>query len=161
MIVLIQSDDSVLLTRLFESKKASKITTILVGFFLCSTLVSVGNASEIVVNQSVPVGKYSLNKTRAIFTMRQRFWPNGKKIKVFVLADNHPFHKTFTKNNLNMFPHQLRRVWDRMVFSGTGQAPEVLNSEEEMLDKIANTPNAIGYLNSETKNEKIRLFEYQ
>jgi ABC-type phosphate transport system substrate-binding protein len=123
--------------------------------------VSVGNATEIVVNQSVPVGEYSLNKTRAIFTMRQRFWPNGKNIKVFVLADNNPLHKNFTKNNLNMFPHQLRRVWDRMVFSGTGRAPMILNTEEEMLDKISNTPNAIGYLNSSTENEKIRLFEFQ
>ena len=159
--ILLFKDDSILLTRLFESKIASLIKTIIVSFFLCSTLVSVGNATEIVVNQSVPVSEYSLNKTRAIFTMRQRFWPNGKKIQVFVLVDNHPLHKTFTKNNLNMFPHQLRRVWDRMVFSGTGRAPEILNTEEEMLDKISNTPNAIGYLNSEAENEKIRLFEVQ
>ena len=150
-----------MLTLIFESKKATIIKTIIVGFFLYSTLVSVGNATEIVVNQSVPVGEYSLNKTRAIFTMRQRFWPNGKKIEVFVLIDNHPLHKIFTKKNLNMFPHQLRRVWDRMVFSGTGQAPMILKTEEEMLDKISSTPNAIGYLNSWTENEKLRLFEFQ
>ena len=150
-----------MLTRLFESKVATIIKTIIVSFFLCSTLVSVGNATEIVVNQSVPVGEYSLNKTRAIFTMRQRFWSNGKKVQVFVLADNHPLHKTFTKKKLHMFPHQLRRVWDRMVFSGTGRAPVILNTEEEMLDKISNTPNAIGYLNSGTENEKLRLFEFQ
>ena len=154
-------DDSLLLTGLFESNITTLMKTIIAGFFLCSTLVPVGNAAEIVVNQSVPASDYSLNNTRSIFTMRQRFWLNGKKIKVFVLADNNPLHKTFTKNNLHMFPHQLRRVWDRMVFSGTGLAPIKLNTEDEMLEKISNTPYAIGYLNSGTENEKIRLFEYQ
>lgn len=57
-----------------------------------------------------------------------------------------------------MFPHQLRRVWDRMIFSGMGSVPITLGSEEEMLDKIANTANSIGYISSESKNEKVRLF---
>jgi len=120
--------------------------------------VSVVNATEIVVNQSVPHYSSSLNQTRAIFTMRQQFWPNGEKIKVFTLEDNHPAHQHFTKNNLHMFPHQLRRVWDRIVFSGAGQVPTTLDSEDEMLEKIANTPNSIGYLSNEPENEKIRLF---
>jgi len=90
--------------------------------------------------------------------MRQQFWPNGEKIKVFTLADSHLAHQNFTKNNLHMFPHQLRRVWDRIVFSGAGQVPETLNSEDEMLEKIANTPNSIGYLSSEPEDERIRIF---
>lgn len=48
-----------------------------------------------------------------------------------------------------------------MLFSGTGAIPVQLNSEQEMIDKIANTPYAIGYLNGRPDNEKIRLFEYQ
>jgi len=115
-------------------------------------------ATDIVVNSSVPEYKVSLNKTRAIFTMRQRFWPNGEKIKVFTLADDHPLHQVFTKNNLHMFPHQLRRVWDRITFSGIGRVPIMVGSEEEMLEKVANTPNAIGYLSNEFENEKVRLF---
>jgi len=120
--------------------------------------MSVTYATDIIVNPSVPEYTVSLNKTRAIFTMRQRFWTNGEKIKVFTLADDHPIHQLFTKNNLHMFPHQLRRVWDRIVFSGIGRVPIVVGSEEEMLETIANTPNAIGYLSSEFKNEKVRLF---
>jgi len=126
--------------------------------FLCNTFMSVTYATDIIVNPSVPEYTVSLNKTRAIFTMRQRFWTNGEKIKVFTLADDHPIHQLFTKNNLHMFPHQLRRVWDRIVFSGIGRVPIVVGSEEEMLETIANTPNAIGYLSSEFKNEKVRLF---
>ncbi len=144
-----------------ESKAITVVKKSCFSFFFSMVFVFAGNTTEIIVNQSVASNNKSLNKTRAIFTMRQRFWPNGEKIKVFTLADNHPLHKNFTKNNLHMFPHQLRRVWDRMVFSGTGQAPIKLDSEDEMLKKIATTPNAIGYLSSEPENENIRLFIYQ
>lgn len=78
-----------------------------------------------------------------------------------MLADDVLLHKQFTKENLNMFPHQLRRVWDRKVFSGTGQAPYVVETEVEMVSKILNTPNAIGYLSDASTYEKIRLFEHQ
>jgi hypothetical protein len=131
---------------------------VLFTFIVCS---SVAKAAKIVVNRSVPAAPYSLADTRAVFTMQQRFWPNGEPIKVFTLSDNNPVHKDFVKNNLDMFPHQLRRVWDRMIFSGTGIAPIQLDSEQEMIEKIANTPNAIGYLNSRAIHEKIRLFEFQ
>jgi len=147
----------VLQNLLFEFKKIISLKFVVVGFLLCVFFVPVGNATEIVVNQSVPVQAVSLNKIRAIFTMHQRFWPSGEQIKVFTLVDKHPLHKAFAKNKLHMFPHQLRRVWDRMVFSGTGQAPVTLESEQEMLDKVANTPYAIGYLSREPDNEKIRI----
>lgn len=118
-------------------------------------------AAGIIVNQTVPLSQYSLADTRAIFAMRKRVWPNGSQIVVFSLSDSSSTHKDFVKKNLRMFPHQLRRVWDRMVFSGTGDAPIQLDSEQEMIDKIANTPDSIGYIENKPENEKIRLFESQ
>lgn len=138
-----------------------KTKVVACGFCFYFIFSPIACATDIVVNQSVPLGKYSLIQTRAIFTMRQKFWSNGEKIKVFTLVDDHPAHKSFVKNNLQMFPHQLRRVWDRLIFSGTGQAPIIVSTKEEMLGKIANTPSAIGYLDDSTENEKIRVFDYE
>jgi len=121
----------------------------------------VAGAAEIIVNDSVPSGHYSRADARAIFAMRQRLWPNGEQIKVFTLADDAQIHKDFVKNNLSMFPHQIRRAWDRMIFTGTGVAPIQLDSEREMIEKIMNTPNAIGYVSKKPDNAKIRLFDYQ
>lgn len=118
-------------------------------------------AAEIIVNQTVADEQLSLSRARAIFTMRQRFWSSGEQIKVYTLADRQPLHKTFAKKKLNMFSHQLRRVWDRMVFSGTGQAPIELDSETEMLQTIANTPNAIGYISREPEDKKVRVLIYE
>ncbi|MXS84364.1 hypothetical protein ABO04_00155 [Nitrosomonas sp. HPC101] len=63
-----------------------------------------------------------------------------------MLPDDAPLHSIFSKKKLNLFPYQLRSAWDRLVYSGTGQAPFVVHSEEEMHTKIATTPGSIGYL---------------
>ncbi|HLP81219.1 MAG TPA: hypothetical protein VK141_04380 [Nitrosomonas sp.] len=88
----------------------------------------------------------SHNSLRSIFSMRQKTWPDGTKIRVFVLPDDDQLHEIVSKEKLNVFPYQLRSMWDRLVFSGTGQAPIKVNSVEEMLTKVASTPGAIGYL---------------
>ncbi len=78
--------------------------------------------------------------------MGQRIWPDGSRVNVFVLPDDNPEHKAFCKRVLGMFAHQLRQIWDRKVFSGTGQAPNVVTSPEEMIERVGHTPGAIGYV---------------
>ena len=101
---------------------------------------------EIVANSGVSEKNISKNALRAIFGMRLQTWPDGSPIRVFVLPDDAPLHIVFSKEKLNVFPYQLRAAWDRLVFSGTGQAPETVASPEEMLAKVGSTPGAIGYL---------------
>lgn len=103
-------------------------------------------SQTVVVHPDVPVSEISQQEARALFTMSQRSWPDGTQVVVFVLPDSSPIHKEFCKKDLGMFAHQLRQTWDRKVFSGTGQAPELASTVEEMRMLISKTPGAIGYL---------------
>ncbi len=114
---------------------------------------------EIVTNPNVSEVALSANSLRSIFSMSLKTWPNGTKIRVFVLSDDDQLHKAVSKGKLNVFPYQLRSTWDRLVFSGTGQAPVRVNSIEEMLDKVANTPGAIGYLWRANINENVNVLQ--
>jgi ABC-type phosphate transport system substrate-binding protein len=99
----------------------------------------------VIVHPGVAIQSLSSNEARAIFAMRRRTWPNGTPIQVFVLPDDHPLHRAFCKKILNIYPHQLRRIWDRGVFSGTGQAPVEVETLEEMQKRISSVEGAIGY----------------
>lgn len=96
------------------------------------------------------------NTLRAIFSMRAQRWPDGTPVSVFVLPDAHPTHRGFTREILSLFPHQLRRSWDRYVYSGIGTAPIEVKSEKDMIYKVATTPGGIGYTGREVSNEDIR-----
>ena len=101
-------------------------------------------AQEVIVNSGVEEKSILKNTLCAIFGMRLRTWSDGTPIKVFVLSDLNETHKKFCKKKLNVFPHQLRWGWDRMVFSGIGQAPTEVKSEEEMRERITSTPEQSG-----------------
>jgi ABC-type phosphate transport system substrate-binding protein len=103
-------------------------------------------APAVILHPGVEVKALSRSELQAIFAMRRRNWPNGTPIQVFVLPDDHPLHQAFCKQILNVYPHQLRRIWDRGVFSGTGQAPIEVKSVEEMQDRVAAVEGAIGYV---------------
>jgi ABC-type phosphate transport system substrate-binding protein len=115
---------------------------LVLGLALCPPAMAV----EVIVNVDVADQTISQSTLRAIFCMRMRQWPNGKPIKVFVLPEQNTVHVSFSKEVLNTFPYQLKRSWDVLVFSGSGQAPSVAESPKEMLQKVSSTPGAIGYM---------------
>lgn len=96
---------------------------------------------------------------RAIFGMRLHKWSDGTPIKVFVFRDDAPEHVAFSKQVLQVFPHQLRQAWDRLVFSGLGQYPEQVSSTQEMLARVAATPGAIGYLRASEVNQNVHILK--
>ena len=114
---------------------------------------------EIIINPTVSEKTLSVNSLRSIFSMRLKTWPDGTKIRVFVLPDDDRLHQSVAKEKLNVFPYQLRSTWDRLVYSGTGQAPIKVNSAEEMRAKVASTPGAIGYLWRANINENVNVLE--
>jgi ABC-type phosphate transport system substrate-binding protein len=117
-----------------------------------------GEEVVLISNPSVLAASLPRNFARAIFSMKVQQWPGDGGVKVFVLPDKHALHEAFCKNLLDVFPHQMRAAWDRQVYSGTGQAPVEVESEQEMLDKVASTPGAIGYSNKDKADEKkVRL----
>ncbi|WP_438865517.1 substrate-binding domain-containing protein [Neptunicella sp.] len=109
------------------------------------------------VNPSVSVKQLSIAQLRRIFTMRQNNWPNGDPITVFVLNTNNSYHQYFTKSVLDLFPYQLERLWNKLVYSGQGERPIMVSDMLEMQQRVANTPGAIGYFSGLDKLININL----
>ena len=116
-----------------------------------------GWAVDVIANKNVAQNALTLASARAIFGMRQVKWPDGTPIRVFVLPDEHATHGAVCKEKLNLFPYQLRQSWDRQVYSGMAQAPIEVTSEEELLNKVATTPGAIGYLRKVKGNDPVKI----
>jgi len=128
---------------------------------LINDSVAAGDEDIVVaVNQNISENHISRSFARRIFSMKARQWADGSPVIVFVLPDRSSHHLTFAKEILETFPYKLRSVWDRQVYSGTGQAPREVATIDQMMTNIANTPGAIGYLPREKIDGiKIRLVE--
>ncbi|MGH8543892.1 MAG: hypothetical protein ACREX3_09750 [Gammaproteobacteria bacterium] len=168
-----------------SASKAGRTDSALRAWALCLILLcgwpARATAEEVVVavNPAAPAGEaIARNTLSAIFGMRLRAWEDGTPIRVYVLPDHHAVHVRFCKQILGVFPHQYRAAWDRLVYSGTGQAPlevaseeemrtrlagtrgeapVVVASEEEMRTRLAGTSGAIGYLTRKMIDESVTV----
>ena len=115
---------------------------------------------QIIANPSVVATELNASQLRSIFSMKQSTWPDGQPIKVFVLINEHSTHQQFCKQVLRMFPYQIERIWNKLTYSGLGDLPNQVQSEQEMVDRISEQPGAIGYVigsRSEAGTRNIRL----
>ena len=118
-------------------------------------------AQDVVVHKGITSTDINQNTLRAIIGMRLRVWDNGTPVRVFVLGDQHQLHQKFCKGTLGLFPHRLRRSWDRLVYAGIGQAPTEVSNQEEMRHLVAITPGAIGYLEQDMIDDSVRQITVQ
>lgn len=135
---------------------------VLLAFFATSARAQTEESPVfLVANPEVTTTWLNRDTTRAIFAMRQRTWPNGQAVQVFVLPNRDPVHARFAKERLDVYPHQLQLAWDRIVFSGMGQAPNRVRNLAEMRDKVASTPGALGYLEREYLDDSVQVISLE
>jgi ABC-type phosphate transport system substrate-binding protein len=104
-------------------------------------------AVEVTANSIVSLSQLSHREVVDIFTRKQIFWSNGRKIKVFVKPLDSVEHKAFTMGVLNMSSFKYQALLDSTSYSGINSTvTEVLN-DSEMLYKLSSTPYSIGYIN--------------
>jgi len=114
-------------------------------------------AQSIIAHPNVDVGTISQSKARSIFLMRTTEWNNGVPIVVVALESSDPLHIDFCKNILGLFPYQIQQIWDRIIFTGTGQSPHFADSKDEIKKLVSLIPGAIGYIDREEIDETVRL----
>jgi hypothetical protein len=133
----------------------------LYGWFLLMLLSLQAAAVEIVVNRGVAGSGMSRASARALFGLRISKWPDGRPVQVFVLPDGNPVHVALCKEQLNLYPYQLRQSWDRLVYSGMAQAPIEVATEEEMISRVATTPGALGYVRKVKPNDPVKILDIE
>lgn len=123
---------------------------LLLIFLLISTVLSFNaQSSGFIVHANTPVDSISSKKLRLIYTLRYRQWSNDLGVKVFILNEDSTQHKQFVKKELKLFSHHLRKIWDRALFSGLGQEPIQLNTDQGLIDMVAGHPGSIAYISGD------------
>ena len=109
----------------------------------------------IVVNRGSSVSQITEAQLRDIFTgARSRFDDGARAIPV--LLKGGPTHEVFLHRHIRETPDEFRARWRKAVFTGQGSMPKEFASEAAVLDYIAVTPGAIGYVSRVKDPEAVK-----
>jgi len=110
----------------------------------------------VVAHPDVPDDDISKSRVLDFFTGDRRRWSNDQPVVPLDLQEPKEVRKTFYKS-LGKSSSRMRSIWMRQKLSGEGEPPEAINSEEELLLRVANTPGAIGFVRRENVTDQVKL----
>lgn len=108
--------------------------------FFC---VALANAGDVVVANGQ--SSVSASDLKQMFLGKKKSWPNGDKVVLVVLKGG-ATHDSFMSNRVGKSPSQFLSFWKKLVFTGKGVMPKQASSEEELLQMVASTKGAVGYV---------------
>lgn len=112
----------------------------------------------IIANASVQVNGITKEKLKNIFTGQQVRWSNGQPIKPVLLAEG-DVHTNFVQKFVDKTPNQFENFWRKMIFTGQGIKPRTFRSEQELVEYVAETEGAIGYVSASNRAAKTKTLD--
>jgi hypothetical protein len=118
---------------------------------------SAARAQDIVVvaNKGVQISEISDADLRAIFMgTRTRFADGSHAVPVTLKGG--PAHEVFLKNHVGESPEEFRTQWRKQIFTGLGAMPKAFESESALIEYVAGTPGAVGYVSRLSSQDRVK-----
>lgn len=126
---------------------------ILVTTLLLSPIVNAGVAIIVHPSNANELDKSTITR---IYTGKAKSFPNGDQAVPINQGDGGTTD-AFNKSVLNKSTSQLRAYWSKLIFTGKGAPPKVVESEAEILQLVSTNPNIIGYVDEGSVNDSVKV----
>ncbi|MDY7093485.1 MAG: phosphate ABC transporter substrate-binding protein [Acidobacteriota bacterium] len=93
-----------------------------------------------------------------IFLQKERRWSDGTTIHPVTLAVSE-VREEFSQAVHNRSELDLRKHWQRQIFTGRGSPPLERPSDAAVLEYVRTTPGAIGYISSGTRASGVKVLQ--
>ncbi len=109
----------------------------------------------IIAHKSVPADEIKKTELLDFYTGDIKKWGNQTPVVVFDLKSKSEVKEVFY-NFLGRSPSRMKSIWLKKMLSGEGEPPQALESEEEMVKKVAETAGAIGFVSKAKLNDEVK-----
>jgi hypothetical protein len=110
----------------------------------------------VIVNNGVKATSASKDEIGSVFTGDKSSLGDGSKVTPVTLKAG-AAHEAFLKAYVGKNDAAYRAGWRSLVFTGQGSRPKSVDSDAAMVDYVASTPNAIGYVAKGADHDKVKV----
>lgn len=111
------------------------------------TAAAAGAAPAIIAHRSVAAEKLDAPTLKAVLLGKKVSWDGGGRIVLAVLKSG-PVADEFLQKSADMSASAFSNYWRRLAMTGGGTAPKSFEKEEDLRKFVAETPGAIGFIDS-------------
>jgi ABC-type phosphate transport system substrate-binding protein len=123
-------------------------------------LVLAGSAARaqeavVVANSGVKATEVSSDDLRDVFTGAKSSLKDGSRVTPVTLKGGAE-HEAFLKKYVGKSDSAFRAGWRSLVFTGQASMPKTFDTDAALLDYVAATPGAIGYVSKDAATDKVK-----
>ncbi len=134
----------------FSSKK------LITALALCSCVSFVNAGAVVVVGASSPIGPASRSDIVKVFLGKKKALPGSTALPIDQDHGNGA-RMDFYKNTVKKTEAQLKSYWSRLIFTGKGQAPQVVGNDGDIKSMVATNPNLLGYIDEASVDNTVKV----
>jgi ABC-type phosphate transport system substrate-binding protein len=112
-----------------------------------------------VVSAKSPVKGLNAEQVADIFLGKTSRFPDGTLAVPIDQAEDSPTREKFYAQFTGKSPAQVKAYWAKIIFTGRGQPPRQVTGSVEARKLIAQSPNAIGYIDSSLIDDTVRVVD--
>jgi ABC-type phosphate transport system substrate-binding protein len=127
---------------------------LLAGFLGCGSAASAQDV-VLVANKGVQISEIRDADLRAIFMGEKTRFADGSHA-VPVTLKGGAVHEVFLRNHLGRNPEDFRAQWRKAVFTGQGAMPRTFDTEAAVIEYVAATPGALGYVSRVSPKDNVK-----
>ena len=128
------------------------------------TLLSAAQFSNagvaVVVSASSPLAAVPAGDVVKIFLGKKKDL-GGNPVVPIDQAEGNGARGEFYANVIKKSEAQLKSYWSRLIFTGKGQAPQVVGGDTDVKGMVASNPNLVGYIDSGAVDASVKVIFQQ
>lgn len=87
----------------------------------------------------------------------QAFLGKIKSLTPISFTEKNPTRDEFYSKACKKEPAQVRAVWGKLIFTGTGTPPREVDSSADMRKSVAADPNSVGYIDKKDVDASVKV----
>ncbi|REL25442.1 phosphate ABC transporter substrate-binding protein [Thalassotalea euphylliae] len=119
----------------------------------------VASAQVAVIVNPANANSISDNDISRAFLGKLKTFADGQSIKAVNTKANSASRVEFEKLVLKKSPAQVKAYWSKRLFTGKGKPLQELASDQAVIDLVASTPNAIGYIDASSATSAVKVIK--
>jgi ABC-type phosphate transport system substrate-binding protein len=125
---------------------------------LCTSVSSIATAElAIITHPSYQGGELTAVHIKKLFMGKSKFFPNGDKSEAIDQKVGSAARAVFVSSILETNEAKLSRHWSKLIFSGKGKPPNVLDGDEAIKRWVGRNPAGIGYVDASQVDESVKV----
>jgi ABC-type phosphate transport system substrate-binding protein len=131
----------------------TKIATIT----LLSVTTFIASAELTVIVNPANTAALDAKKVQRIFLGKEKKFSDGTETLPVNQNVDSVIRADFDNNLLGRSSSQVAAYWSKLVFTGKGIPPKEVTNDAEVVDLVAKNPNVIGYVDSSSVNDTVKV----